>query len=182
MRAPADLLELAGERIAEIEAAARQADQELAQAAAQVRVDELLERPDGSRERLFGEIANSVTMRSAALREEAEALVALLARCAALLDPMHSSEPIASERVQGSEYEQGHRTADPYAAELEEERAVFEPQGPGTPVSEGVRLLATQMAVAGSSRREIEDRLRRELNVRDPETLVDEVLGSARVH
>ncbi|CAN5569529.1 hypothetical protein BH10ACT11_BH10ACT11_20780 [soil metagenome] len=50
--------------------------------------------------------------------------------------------------------------------------------GSDTPVrsTEGVRLLATQMAVAGSSREDIEARLQREFGIEDASDLVDSVL------
>lgn len=43
--------------------------------------------------------------------------------------------------------------------------------------SEGIRLLATQMAVAGSSHAEIEQRLRSEFGVEDADAILAEVLG-----
>ena len=52
---------------------------------------------------------------------------------------------------------------------------------PRKPVSEGTaegaRLLATQMAVAGSTRAEILVRLRKEFGIQDPEPIVDGVVG-----
>jgi hypothetical protein len=42
---------------------------------------------------------------------------------------------------------------------------------------EGIRLLATQMAVAGSSRDEIEARLQGEFGVTDAESVLHHVLG-----
>ncbi len=47
----------------------------------------------------------------------------------------------------------------------------------GTPPSDGARLLATQMAVAGSSRAEIESRLRNEFGIRDAGPMLDAILG-----
>jgi hypothetical protein len=48
------------------------------------------------------------------------------------------------------------------------------PQNAG-PVSEGARLLATQMAIAGSSRDEISRRLRDEFGVLDPTAILNEI-------
>jgi vacuolar-type H+-ATPase subunit H len=45
------------------------------------------------------------------------------------------------------------------------------------PRSVGTRLLVTQMAISGSSRREIEARLRNELGVQDTSQVVDAILG-----
>lgn len=162
----AGLLALAQERVAEIEAVARRSHEDLERMATEMGVEELLTASPGARERLGAEVVGSVTERIAGLYEEAAALVAVLERSTTLLSP-EDEEPAAQR-----EWEvQAESTLPPEPAERVQQRE--------TPVSEGVRLLATQMAVAGSSRSEIEDRLRSELNVRDPEALVDEVLGSA---
>jgi hypothetical protein len=42
-------------------------------------------------------------------------------------------------------------------------------------VSEGARLLATQMAVAGSGREQIERRLQDEFGIRDPSPILDQI-------
>jgi vacuolar-type H+-ATPase subunit H len=47
--------------------------------------------------------------------------------------------------------------------------------GRGTPA--GARLLATQMAVSGSSRREIESRLRNGFEIEDAASILDAILG-----
>ena len=44
-------------------------------------------------------------------------------------------------------------------------------------LSAGARLLATQMSVAGSSREEIENRLRDEFHIEQPESMLDGILG-----
>lgn len=46
-----------------------------------------------------------------------------------------------------------------------------------SPPSEGARLLATQMAVAGSNRAEIESRLQNEFGIRDTGPMLDAILG-----
>jgi hypothetical protein len=45
------------------------------------------------------------------------------------------------------------------------------------PPSDGARLLAAQMAVAGSSREEIETRLRDEFGIQDAAPILDGILG-----
>jgi len=52
---------------------------------------------------------------------------------------------------------------------------VAERRGRGTPA--GARLLATQMAVSGSSRAEIEARLRNGFAITDPRAILDAILG-----
>ena len=49
-----------------------------------------------------------------------------------------------------------------------------EPQRDGGRVSEGARLLATQMAVAGSGRETIAARLREEFGIHDPSAILDD--------
>ena len=48
-----------------------------------------------------------------------------------------------------------------------------------TPVPSAARLVAIEMAVGGSSRAEVEQHLRDELGVSDPEPLLDDVFGVA---
>lgn len=52
------------------------------------------------------------------------------------------------------------------------------PGGEGGAVSEGTRLIATQMSVAGSSPAEIEHRLREEFRVSNADQVVRELFGS----
>jgi hypothetical protein len=52
------------------------------------------------------------------------------------------------------------------------------PPSSGAAVSDGARLLAAQMAVAGSSREEIANRLRDEFGIQDAGPILDGILGS----
>jgi hypothetical protein len=61
---------------------------------------------------------------------------------------------------------------------LESPQPDFEPTANGTPA--GARLLATQMAVSGSSREEIEQRLRSGFQIADPTSILDAILGPER--
>jgi hypothetical protein len=51
---------------------------------------------------------------------------------------------------------------------------------PGRGASDGARLLAAQMAVAGSSREEIEGRLREEFGIEDAGPILDGILGPGK--
>jgi len=51
------------------------------------------------------------------------------------------------------------------------------PRRPATEPSAGARLLATQLAVAGSSRAEIANRLEHEFGVANPDSMLDAILG-----
>jgi len=59
-------------------------------------------------------------------------------------------------------------------------RGVVAANASGGPPSAGARLLATQMAVAGSSRDEIESRLRNEFGIQDAGPMLDAILGPER--
>ncbi len=59
------------------------------------------------------------------------------------------------------------------AAEPESPEA--EPRRPATPP--GARLLATQLAVSGSSREEIAERLRNGFEIEDTDAILDAILG-----
>lgn len=52
-----------------------------------------------------------------------------------------------------------------------------EPVAPRRAASSGARLLATQMAVSGSSREEIEQRLRSGFDIEDTSEILDAILG-----
>lgn len=70
--------------------------------------------------------------------------------------------------------------APPPAAAPSQPSAAFRPLASlkaGRPPSEGARLLATQMAVAGASREEILARLHDEFGIDDPGPLVSGILG-----
>jgi vacuolar-type H+-ATPase subunit H len=76
------------------------------------------------------------------------------------------------ERGGGQEARPQLRTVEP----VETERS---PEGPTSrrPGEAGARLLATQMAVSGASRAEIEKRLRTGAGIEDPGPLLDAILG-----
>ncbi len=67
---------------------------------------------------------------------------------------------------------------EPPAGSVPPQRPAAQPRVPGggTP-SDGARLLAAQMAVAGSSREEIETRLREEFGIHDAAPILDGILG-----
>jgi hypothetical protein len=87
------------------------------------------------------------------------------------LTPVEPQDEISPFRVEGP----SSPRAD-VAGDLPEEPAPEPKPGPPAP-SAGARLLATQMAVAGSSRGEIETRLRDEFGVDDAGPMLDSILG-----
>ena len=111
-------------------------------------------------ERLAGQsqLIESLLIQAEALREEAERMVASLERARAEL---------------GVEVVEAPATAEAPRPRL---AAVAEPED-GRGSLAGARLLATQMAVSGSSREEIELRLRNGFKIDDPTPILDAILG-----
>jgi hypothetical protein len=106
--------------------------------------------------------------------EDAQAQADRLAaeRLRALADELDPPAPTAGERPQ------------PFLKSVEElppepgVAAVPEPNAPPRrAASAGARLLATQMAVSGSSREEIESRLRSGFEIEDTSEILDAILG-----
>jgi hypothetical protein len=118
-------------------------------------------------ERSATEIAESAALlakRASEIRIESEELISSLEETKA--DLQRQLSPALPEASR-----QGRLLA---AAQAEEEGEAAEENG----LSPGARLLATQMSVAGSSRDEIENRLRNEFHIDEPEAMLDEILGA----
>ncbi|HEU4706496.1 MAG TPA: hypothetical protein VFS64_04865 [Solirubrobacterales bacterium] len=158
----------AAERAAEqvIDDAEEQARSYLAQARAEA------DRVSEGRLADLSDLIDALLGQAAALRQEAERLQATLEAAQAQIG---SAEPAVAPRAQPPE--------DPRDARPPRLRAVGhgdEPGfGPEAPRGEaaGARLLATQMAVSGSSREEIEARLRKGFEIEDTKPILDAILG-----
>lgn len=146
-------------------------------------------RGSASRRAVAAGVAGSLADRAAQLQADADELRALLDRSARLLVanghapeaggnvlpmPAAPSAPPAVTAVPDRGDEPDANGAGP------SDRA---PRPPATrpEISEGVRLLATQMAVAGSTHDEIEGMLRRQFGVQGAEGILDQVLGPRAV-
>lgn len=91
---------------------------------------------------------------------------------------------VARDRVLGEPAAEEPREEPAPAPRL---RAVSEPDAPPAPLAEagsarrgdpsGARLLATQLAVSGSSREEIAERLRNGFEIEDTDAILDAILG-----
>jgi hypothetical protein len=112
--------------------------------------------------------------RADSLQREAEQLHTTLEEAKFRIDPEQPVEP-SGERLQPV-----GPTPQPEAPRL---RAVAEAEGAGAAPdgksadAAGARLLATQLAVSGSSREEIEDRLRNRFEIEDTSAILDAILG-----
>jgi hypothetical protein len=147
--------------VAVIDDAEKQAQRHLEQA--QAEADRLLD----DRLASLAQLTDSLVAQAEAVQAEAEQLVAKLEEAKRRLAAGELDEPVAGEpepAARGS-----HLSAvDP----VEADGAVA---GQGTPA--GARLLATQMAVSGSSREEIEARLRNGFEIEDTGPILDAILG-----
>jgi hypothetical protein len=180
------------QQIRDLDAAAQRAADNVAAAAQTLRSQE-----SSTKAELTASVADALVDRTAEIRNDCERLASLVTRSAKLIAEREGREatipsvpppkqralttapaPIDPEPIPAAEYSA--------ADEAPEEQL---PQDfPDTPVpvsasggtSEGVRLIATQMAIAGSSRAEIEHRLRIQFGVVDASQALDDIFGNRR--
>jgi vacuolar-type H+-ATPase subunit H len=122
-------------------------------------------------------LIDSLIAQADATRNQSESLIASLEEAKRRLEAGEAPGGIGR---QGSEEQTrpSHLTAvdsveEPATAQPTELRSVAE--AAGTPA--GARLLATQMAVSGSSREEIEAKLRNGFEIEDTASILDAILG-----
>jgi vacuolar-type H+-ATPase subunit H len=152
-----------------IDDAERQARRYLEQARAEAG------RIEAGRSGELSDLIDSLLDRAASLREEAERMQATLEEARGRLgeDGPEGSAPEATE-LERAESASGP----PRLRAVDEVGAPQGPSGSGRPAdAAGARLLATQMAVSGSSREEIEARLRNGFEIEDATAILDAILG-----
>lgn len=179
-------------RLAEIVAAAEKSAQQVIDEAEEEARSRLLDaREEADRivaDRLAGlaELTDEIAAQAEALRHQSEALQRALAEAKAELGGAGSPDGAV---------QQGRRASDHRDAEFESDPGARKPSGPALTVvgagagerrgaepdeadsPAGARLLATQMAVSGSSRAEIEARLRDGFAISDTRAILDAILG-----
>jgi cell division septum initiation protein DivIVA len=160
----------AAERAAEnvIDDAEAQARRYLAQARAEA--DRLAE---GRVDELSG-LVDSLLGQAASLRREAERLQAALEGAKGQLEA--AGQPQWPEQLEQPGEPEEPEPPRLRAIALEEEDPVPAAEGKRSDPA-GARLLATQMAVSGSSREEIEQRLRNGFEIEDTSAILDAILG-----
>lgn len=160
----------AAERAAEsvIDDAEAQAHRYLAQARAEA------DRLADGRASGLAELIDTLIGQATSLRQEAERLQTALERAKTLID---SDEPLAPAG-------QDEPPQEPEQPEVPRLRAVAQPEDSQQHGVEerrsdaaGARLLATQLAVSGSSREEIAQRLRNGFEIEDTDAILDAILG-----
>lgn len=154
----------AAERAAEgvIDDAEAQARRYLAQARAEA--DRMAEGRVGE----LGDLIDTLLGQAISLRQEAERLQATLEEARARIEGGGGEPPAEPERPQPEAPRLRAVDAAPAPAAEPEQRPSDAP---------GARLLATQMAVSGSSREEIAERLRNGFEIEDADAILDAILG-----
>jgi hypothetical protein len=156
----------AAERAAEsvIDDAEAQARRYLAQARAEA------DRMTAGRAGELGELIETLLGQAVSLRREAERLQATLEEARQRIDPQVSPEP--------GELREPQETGEtPRLRAVPVEESPTPEQAERSSDAPGARLLATQMAVSGSSREEIAERLRNGFEIEDTEAILDAILG-----
>lgn len=185
--APQAPLDLIAQEIRDLDVAAQRVASNIEAAAQQLRAED-----SSSRGELTASVADALVDRTAEIRNDCERLASLVNRSAKLIAEREGRESTAAAP---SEPPPRPKIA-PAPEPREPEAEVYESAQPepisedlsDTPVpvsasggtSEGVRLIATQMAIAGSSRAEIEHRLRIQFGVVDASQALDDIFGNRR--
>lgn len=144
-----------------IDDAEAQARRYLAQARAEA------DRLEEGRDSGLAELIDALLVQATSLRQEAERLQVSLEEAKGLIEGNDPAEP----------------SRQPEQPEPPRLRAVSEAEEPQREADDrrvdaaGARLLATQMAVSGSSREEIELRLRNRFEIEDTDAILDAILG-----
>lgn len=170
----------AAERAAEsvIDDAEAQARRYLSQA--QAEADRLTE----DRNAELSDLIEALLGQALSLRREAEGLQATLEEARERIDgpgvessaPAEPEEPAAGPEVPEIEDEPESAHAPRLRAVVFEEAPAAE-EGRKRSDAAGARLLATQMAISGSSREEISHRLRNGFEIEDADAILDAILG-----
>jgi cell division septum initiation protein DivIVA len=164
----------AAERAAEsvIDDAEAQARKHLAQARAEA------DRLAGSRIPDLSELIDSLLGQAVSLRREAAQLQATLEEAKARIETAGAEDQVVDVRLPEQREAPRLRAvgAEEEPASRPEEEPVSPPEGRSSDPA-GARLLATQLAVQGSSREEIDQRLRNGFEIEDTDAILDAILG-----
>jgi hypothetical protein len=168
------------EQIRRVDEAAAQAASRVGEAAGQLRGDAGTD----FRSQLLADLGSSLVERVNDIHAECERLSRMLDRATKIAGRDGAPEPAATDlHAVPNVVEPSHPEASRNTETAAEPRPapVHQPdrrRAPGHATPEGVRLAATQMAVAGSSRSEIERCLRIQFGVRDADAALDEIFGT----
>lgn len=157
-----------------VEAAERAAESVIDDAEAQARrylaqAQEEAERIGAGRADELGDLVDTLLTQAVSLRGEAERLQATLEAAKGRLGG-----------VEGGSFElpePGERHEAPRLRAVEPDPVLAAEPAAGSSDAPGARLLATQLAVSGSSREEIAERLRNGFEIEDTDAILDAILG-----
>ncbi|HWO82754.1 MAG TPA: hypothetical protein VNM38_03060 [Solirubrobacterales bacterium] len=164
----------AAERAAEsvIDDAEAQARRYLAQARAEA------DRMAVGRAGELGDLIETLLGQAVSLRREAERLQGTLEEARERIEPGEAPPADARQRHDLAEEQESEETPRLRAVPVEDAPAAAPAQPPErSSDGPGARLLATQMAVSGSSREEIAERLRNGFEIEDVDAILDAILG-----
>ena len=124
------------------------------------------------------ELVDSLLGQALSLRQEAERLQETLEEARARFDGVERRDETERSHV----YEEIEEPEEPEEVQAPRLRAVIgdeerQPEVGTRSDSAGARLLATQMAISGSSREEIAHRLRNGFEIEDADAILDAILG-----
>lgn len=156
-------------QISELDADAQRASRRIGQSARKLRSSHKWH-PE-SADDLLAELADTLVARADAIRAECDQLAALLERARTAIAPVAAEA--SSESAAMTEPEAVPRRLEGTAWE----GPVANGSMDSPPASEGVRLIATQMAIAGSTKAEIKARLRDQFGLEDVQPVLDEIFG-----
>jgi hypothetical protein len=180
-QAPLDVI---ADEIRELDVAAQRVASNIEAAAQRLRAAD-----SSSRGELTASVADALVDRTAEIRNDCERLASLVSRSAKLIAEREGREssaalpsvppprPQIAPAPEPEEFEAAEDAPEQLAEDLSDTPVPVSASG-GT--SEGVRLIATQMAIAGSSRAEIEHRLRIQFGVVDAGQALDDIFGNRR--
>jgi hypothetical protein len=157
------------EHIHALDAAAQQASRRINQSARKLRSGHKW-RPE-SHQDLLAELADLLEGRADAIRADCERLAGLLDRARAVIGAEDGDEPAEAGVDEDVDDDGGEPVWEPPAVVPGEDAAI----------GEGVRLIATQMAIAGATRGEIGARLREQFGIEEAQPVLDEIFGQPAV-
>ncbi|HEX6206014.1 MAG TPA: hypothetical protein VFZ29_09450 [Solirubrobacterales bacterium] len=164
----------AAERAAEgvIDDAEAQARRYLAQAQAEA------DRLAGDRTAELSDLIDTLLGQALSLRREAERLQATLEEARDRIEGRaNSDEPALAEIEEPEETQEPEIPVAPRLRAVVFEEAPAGEEGAKRSDAAGARLLATQMAISGSTREEIAHRLRNGFEIEDADAILDAILG-----
>lgn len=154
-------------QIRDLDAAAAQASTLIAEAAQRLR-EGVVAAKSPTRAELLAGLGGALADRTEEIRQDFARLSALIDRAAKLVAESDAGDGSVAREPRSGASAAGRRSDD-------DRRST-----PSHGVSEGLRLIATQMANAGAPRAEIERRLRTQFGVRDAEQALDDIFGDRR--